>query len=185
MVPFSSRAGVSVYGIIYGGVEGLWTYSLSEISTTAGTSDDIPGSQPFFGHQGGFTAICCWASVSPCVFMRMYECVRGQGHLPLTPPLVVYSCHSSISPPAYRSSFYVCGCDFDSSCDNSETKVIFKDAVWRCDYKTIQHYCSGLEMSLLITHYMVVCQDLSTVLYGFKTRKGKITTDNTCCSSRQ
>lgn len=64
MVPFSSRAGVSVYSIIYGGMEGWWTGSLSEISTTAGTSDDIPGSQPFFGHQGGFTAICCWAASS-------------------------------------------------------------------------------------------------------------------------
>lgn len=43
----------------------------------------------------------------------------------------------------------------------------------------------GLKCHCFITHYMVVCQDLSTVLYGFKTRKGKITTDNTCCSSRQ
>lgn len=71
-------------------------------------------------------AVLLSSPASLCVYI--YVCVWGHCTIPL--PSLLYIL---VTPPSFRwhlySSFYVCVCDVDSSCDNSETKVIFKETV--------------------------------------------------------
>lgn len=61
------------------------------------------------------------------MFMRLYKCVSGTGHISLTHP---FTCCIFLSlfclPYSVSSLFSAPACDLDSSCDTLETKVLFK-----------------------------------------------------------
>lgn len=107
-------------------------------------------------------AVLLSSPASLCVYI--YVCVCGRGHrtIPLLSMLYIL-----VTLPSFRrhlySSFYVSVCvNVDSSCDNSETKVIFKETVMQRGCETAQPDRSVFEMSLLYrVLYVPARRDLS------------------------
>lgn len=111
---------------------------MGDLCHSWGKSNDIPGFQPSFGHHGGFTTICCRAAAPhpPCIFICLYKCVSGTGRWgggshPSYPPLHVLRILVTLLSSLQRVLPLFSGpaCDLDSSCDNSETKVLFATVI--------------------------------------------------------